>query len=74
MKRFLKQDRYQLDDLEREQVWQGIRRDLKSGRRRSLFQAVSLRPAVAAGFTMAILAALGVWWIASDQALSLIHI
>ncbi len=68
MKRFLKHDRYQLSDHDRESVWQGIRRDLKSENRTSIFQTIRLRPAVTALFTVAALAVLGAWWIDSNQA------
>jgi hypothetical protein len=68
MKRFLKHDRYQLSDHERESIWHGIRRDLKSENKTSIFRTVRLRPAVTALFTVAALAVLGAWWIDSNQA------
>jgi Ca-activated chloride channel family protein len=67
MKRFLKKNRYEMTDVEKEQVWQGIRRDAKAGGRSSLFGPVSLRPALTAGLTVVTLAVLGVWWIDSNQ-------
>ena len=67
MKRFLKRNRYQLDDLEKEKIWHGIRRDLKGEGRPSLFRTVNLRPTLIATATMAALVVLGVWWIDSNQ-------
>ena len=67
MKRFLKHDRYELGDRDREALWHGIRRDLKSGNGSSVFRTVRLRPALGAALTVAALAILGVWWIDSNQ-------
>ena len=68
MKRFLNNNRYKLSDWERENIWQGIRRDLKSEGRSSVFRTSRLRPALTAAVTVAALAVLGVWWIDSNQA------
>ena len=68
MKRFLKHDRYELSDSDRESIWHGIRRELKSDNRSSLFQITRLRPALTAAVTVAALAVLGVWWIDSNPA------
>jgi hypothetical protein len=68
MKRFLKHNRYELDDRERENIWYAIRRDLiPDGRPRWISMRV-LRPALAGVATVATLAVLGVWWIGSNQA------
>ena len=44
MKRFLKHDRYELSDRDRESIWHGIRRELKSEGRSSVFRIARLRP------------------------------
>jgi hypothetical protein len=62
MKRFLKNNRYEMTDLEKEQAWQEIRRDSKAGGRSSLFRTTSLRPALTAGLTVVTLSVLGIWW------------
>ena len=67
MKRFLKHNRYQMDDLEKEKTWHEIRRNLKGEGRFSLFRTVNLRPTLIATATMAALVVLGVWWIDSNQ-------
>ena len=68
MKRFLKHDRYELSDRDRESIWHGIRRELKSEDRTSVFRITRLRPALTAAVTVAALAVLGVWWIDTNQA------
>ena len=67
MKRFLNHDRYKLSDWEKENAWQGIRRELKGGGRSSMFRTVSLRPALVATVTMVALVVMGVWWIDTNQ-------
>ena len=67
MKRFLKHDHYQLSDLEKEQSWHAVRRELKRGKRPSIFRTVNLRPALVTTVAMVALVALGVWWIDTDQ-------
>jgi len=68
MKRFLKHDNYELSDHDRESIWHGIRRELKSEGRSSVFRITRLRPALTTAVTVAALAVLGVWWIDSNQA------
>ena len=54
MKRYLKHDRYQLNDLEREHLWHGIRRELKPGAAgRPPGSGAHLRPALVAAATVA---------------------
>jgi Ca-activated chloride channel family protein len=67
MKRFLKHDRYELSDRERENIWYTIRRELNPDARTPWFSMRALRPALAGIATVAALAMLGVWWIGSDQ-------
>jgi len=67
MKRFLKHNRYEMGDWEKENIWQGIRRELKGGDRPSVFRTVNLRPALVATATMAALVVLGVWWVDTNQ-------
>ncbi len=67
MKRFLKHNRYELSDRERENIWYTIRRELNPDARTSWFSMRAWRPALAGIATVAALAVLGVWWIDSDQ-------
>jgi len=67
MKRFLKHNRYELSDRERENIWYTIRRELNPDARSPWFSMRPLRPALAGIATVAALAMLGVWWIGSDQ-------
>ena len=67
MKRFLKHNRYELSDRERENIWYTIRRELNPNARTPWFSMRPLRPALAGIATVAALAMLGVWWIGSDQ-------
>ncbi len=67
MKRFLKHDRYEMKDWERENTWQGIRQELNPRSKSPLFRLVPLRPALTVAATMAALVVLGVWWIDTNQ-------
>ncbi|MEN8198192.1 MAG: von Willebrand factor type A domain-containing protein [Pseudomonadota bacterium] len=67
MKRFLKHDKYELGDRDRESLWHDIRRELKPAGRPSLFRTVRPWPALTTAVTVVALAALGVWWIDSNR-------
>ena len=68
MKRFLKHDRYELGDRERESLWHGIRRELKPGASGRPCSGCPLSgPPWSRWPPWPPLAVLGVWWIDSNQ-------
>lgn len=67
MKRFLKHNRYELSDRERENIWYTIRRELNPDARTPWYSMRAWRPALTGIATVAAIAVLGVWWIGSNQ-------
>ncbi|MBM4130919.1 hypothetical protein FJ250_07800, partial [bacterium] len=66
MKRYLKHDRYRLEDREAESLWYAVRRDLKDQSDGARARRRAWQPALAT-VTVATVAVLGAWWLAGPR-------
>ena len=69
MKRHLKNDKFQLTDLERENLWHGIRGDLKAAGESDQPDSArtSFKPDFGVAAAVALVVVVGSWWVGTGR-------